>query len=62
MIIAFIAAIDAASPKSQNLCDKIRCNEDENVKVCGMSGGHYKVFENGCELRKYNCNKGQSKI
>lgn len=62
LVSAFIAAIEAAAPKNpKNLCDRIICDETDSEKVCAMNGYHYKVFDNSCELRKYNCNKGQSK-
>ncbi len=61
LVPAFIAAIDAAAPQSHNLCDRIRCDDNDTVKVCGTNAGVYKVFENSCELRKFNCNRGQSK-
>ncbi|KAJ6646776.1 hypothetical protein Bhyg_01990 [Pseudolycoriella hygida] len=56
--IAFIASTEAGR-KSNNLCDRITCDEADNVKVCAMNGPLYKVFENACEMRKFNCNKGQ---
>lgn len=61
-VIAFIAVVNASGPKIQNLCDRIKCDEADNVQVCGQNGqGQYKVFENSCEMKKYNCNRNQSK-
>lgn len=62
MVSAIIAAANAAAPKIQNLCDRIKCDSTDSVAVCALNGNHYKVFDNACELRKHNCNKGQSKI
>lgn len=62
MISVIVAATDAAPPKTQNLCDRIKCDTTEKVPVCGSNGNIYKAFANSCDMRLYNCNKGESKI
>lgn len=62
MLTAFIAATDAAIPKAQNLCDRIKCDTAEKAPTCATNGQQYKVFNNSCQLRLYNCNKGQRKF
>lgn len=62
MVSAFVAATDAAVPKIPNLCDRIKCDTTVKVPVCGSNGNYFKAFENACEMRLHNCNKGQRKI
>jgi len=60
LIIAIaIAVTEAAVPKAQNLCDRIKCDTAEKALTCATNGKIYKAFENPCEMKIYNCNKGE---
>jgi len=59
LIAIAIAVAEAAIPQAQNLCDRIKCDTTEKALTCSFNGKIYKAFQNPCEMRIYNCNKGE---